>query len=90
VEQKSRRVPSVQTSFLHDYSGSANGSIRECAFGNIAAATWFSSATAAAYGGQFSLSLPVTFTGSVSLGSVSAVLASSAGNSPHSGLKPGV
>jgi hypothetical protein len=49
---------------------------------NTAAATWFTSATAAAYGGQFSLSLPFTFTGSVSLSSVSAVLASSAGSSP--------
>ena len=47
-----------------------------------AAATWFSSATAAAYGGQFSLSLPFSFSGSVSLSNVSAILSSGGGNSP--------
>ena len=47
-----------------------------------AAAAWFASSSAAAYGGQFSLTLPFNFSGSVSLSSVSAILSSSAGNSP--------
>jgi hypothetical protein len=42
---------------------------------------WFQSSSSAPYGGQFSLTLPFTFTGSVSLASISAVLTSSAGNS---------
>ena len=42
---------------------------------------WFGSAGAAPYGGQFSMTLPFTFTGAVSLSSVSVVLASAAGSS---------
>jgi hypothetical protein len=46
------------------------------------AAAWFASSNATAYGGQFSLTLPFSFSGSVSLSSVSVILSSSAGNSP--------
>jgi large repetitive protein len=46
-----------------------------------AASAWFSSSNAAAYGGQFSLMLPFSFSGNVSLSSVSAVLSSSVGSS---------
>ncbi len=42
---------------------------------------WFQSSSSAQYGGQFTLTVPFNFTGSVSLSSVSAVLTSSAGNS---------
>jgi hypothetical protein len=47
-----------------------------------AATAWFASSSAAAYGGQFNLTLPFSFSGSVSLSSVSVILSSSAGNSP--------
>jgi hypothetical protein len=46
-----------------------------------AANTWFQSSTSAPFGGQFSLTLPFTFTGSVSLSSVSAVLSNTVGDS---------
>jgi hypothetical protein len=46
-----------------------------------AASTWFASSGAAPYGGQFSLTLPFTFTGNVSVSSVSVTLSSSAGSS---------
>ncbi len=42
---------------------------------------WFQSSSSAPFGGQFSLTLPFTFTGSVSLSSVSAVLSNSVGDS---------
>jgi hypothetical protein len=46
-----------------------------------AANAWFQSSSAAPFGGQFSLTLPFTFTGSVSLSSVSAVLSNTVGDS---------
>jgi hypothetical protein len=46
-----------------------------------AANAWFQGSSAAPFGGQFSLTLPFTFTGSVSLSSVSAVLSNTAGDS---------
>ena len=46
-----------------------------------AANAWFQSSPAAPFGGQFSLTLPFTFTGSVSLSSVSAVLTNTVGDS---------
>jgi hypothetical protein len=47
-----------------------------------AAKTWFQSQTSALYGGQFTLTLPFTFTGpEVSLSTVSVTLSNSAGNS---------
>jgi hypothetical protein len=48
---------------------------------NDAATAWFQSDASAAYGGQFGLTLPFTFTGSVSLSSVSVVLSNGAGDS---------
>ena len=46
-----------------------------------AANAWFQGSSAAPFGGQFSLTLPFTFTGSVSLSSVSAVLSNTVGDS---------
>jgi hypothetical protein len=47
--------------------------------------TWFKGPDSAAYGGQFTLTLPFTITGSsAALGSVSVVLSNSAGDSPAS------
>ena len=46
-----------------------------------AANAWFQGSSSAPFGGQFSLTLPFTFTGSVSLSSVSAVLSNSVGDS---------
>ena len=45
------------------------------------ASSWFQGSGSAAFGGQFSLTLPFTFTGNVSLSSVSAVLSNSTGDS---------
>jgi hypothetical protein len=42
---------------------------------------WFQSADSANFGGQFALTLPFTFQGDVSLGSISVVLSNSSGDS---------
>ena len=42
---------------------------------------WFQSAASAAFGGQFGLTLPFTFTGNVSISSVSVVLSNASGDS---------
>jgi hypothetical protein len=46
-----------------------------------AANAWFQGSSSAPFGGQFSLTLPFTFTGSVSLSSVSVVMSNSVGDS---------
>jgi hypothetical protein len=63
------------------FSGASLGTTEVTVPLTDAAKTWFASTGSNAYGGQFTLTLPFTINGTVSLDSVAVVLTNSAGTS---------